>query len=127
MARSLLKGKQMSDTPKVNLVVNQGSTFKHRFKWTDSRKKAIDITGYTARMQIRSSVSDATVLASLTTENGGIILGGALGTIDLFISHTATTAYAWTKAVYDIELINLSTEVTRIVEGTVKNTLEVTR
>ncbi len=118
----------MSDTPKVNLVLNQGSTFKHRFKWTDSRKKAIDITGYTARMQIRSSVSDATVLASLTTENGGIVLGGALGTIDLYISHTATTAYTWTKAVYDIELINSGAlEVTRIVEGTVKNTLEVTR
>ncbi len=50
-----------------------------------------DLTGYTARMDIRCGPAKTDLLIkSLTTENGGITLGGALGTITLFISGDET-------------------------------------
>jgi hypothetical protein len=67
------------------------------------------------------------VLKELTTANGGITLGGAAGTIDLFISATDTAGFAWESGVYDIELIQPNGEVQRKIEGAVVVSPEVTR
>lgn len=113
---------------KVKLNIEQGATFRKRFTWkTGSPAVAVNLTGYTARMQIRETIDSATVLASLTTENGGIALGGAAGTIDLYISAVDTAAYTWVTGVYDIELIAPSGDVIRRVAGSVSVSPEVTR
>lgn len=87
----------------------------------------INLTGYTARMQIREDITSGTVLISLTTENGGITLGGVFGTITLLIMASVTAAIAWTTAVYDLEIISPSGIVTRLVEGRITVSPEVTR
>lgn len=87
----------------------------------------INLTGYTARMQIRSSVESETVLVNLTTENGGITLGGTGGTVQLLITAVATAAITWTSGVYDLELVSGSGIVTRLVSGRINVTQEVTR
>ena len=117
----------MSTVPKVNLIVNQGATFRHKFTWQDVKKRAINLTGYSARMQVRGSVADSAILLSLNTTNGGIALGGVTGTISLYLSATATSAINWSKSVYDIELEDASGEVTRLVGGTITTTPEITR
>ena len=95
---------------------------------TGSPAALVNLTGYTARMQIREELASAAVLLSLTTENGGITLGGALGTIDLFISAADTTAITWEGGVYDLELVAPSTDVTRLIdESSVTVSFEVTR
>jgi hypothetical protein len=88
-----------------------------------------DLTGYTARMHIRITRGSAVTVVELTTENGGITLSAADGGIHLLISDTATAAYDFDNAVYDLELINTSGngDVTRVAEGTVKLHKEVTR
>lgn len=118
----------MSATPKVNLLINQGATFRYKFTWRDVKARLIDLTGYTARMQIRSDVASAVILVALTTENSGITLGNKLGTVTLFMSDASTSALTtWAKGVYDIELISPSLEVYRLVGGTVTVSPEVTR
>lgn len=118
----------MSATPKVNLLINQGATFRYRFTWRDVKVRLIDLTGFTARMQIRADVTSAVVLVALTTENGGIVLGSKLGTISLFMSDASTSALTtWAKGVYDIELISPLQEVYRLVGGAVTVSPEVTR
>lgn len=113
---------------KAKLSIDQGATFRKQFIWkTGTPATPVNLTGYTARMQIRPAVESATVLATLTTENGGIALGGAAGTIDLFLSHTATTAFAWEEGVYDLELITPAGDVLRKIAGVVVVTREVTR
>lgn len=87
----------------------------------------IDLTGYTARMQIRSDVDSDTVLVSLTTENGGITLGGTDGTVTLLISATATAALTWDEGVYDLELVSSGGVATRLVSGRIAVSDEVTR
>jgi hypothetical protein len=116
---------------KLKLEINQGATFRRRLTWlTGSPATPVDLTGWTARMQIRSTVESAAVLHELTTENGGITLGGIAGTIDLYISATATAAFAWpSAAVYDLELVapGVGGDVYRLVGGSVTLSREVTR
>lgn len=87
----------------------------------------VDLTGFTARMQIRETIESTTVLHSLTTENGGITLGGAAGTIALTISATDTAAFTFDTAVYDLEIISAGGVVTEIASGAVLMNNEVTR
>jgi hypothetical protein len=87
----------------------------------------VDLTGYTARMQIRETVDDEDVVLELTTENGGITLGGTNGQITLLIDADDTAALTVDKAVYDLELIDGSGIVTRLVSGEITVTKEVTR
>lgn len=110
-----------------NFTIEQGTTFRRTLTLKDSAGDPINLTGYTARMQIRAEVESTTVLLSLTTSNGGISLGGAAGTIEWFISDTNTSAIT-SEGVYDLEIVNTATnEVTRVLKGKVRLDKEVTR
>lgn len=86
-----------------------------------------NLAGYTARMQVRTKISDATVLTELTTENGGIILDNNLKTIVLNIPASTTTAFDWTTGVYSLELISSSGVVFTLLNGNITVKQEVTR
>lgn len=107
-------------------TADQGATFNQVITWKDSANAPIDLTGYTARMQIRQKVSSSVALA-LTTENGRITLGGAAGTIDLLVSSTDMTALPSGPYTYDLELVSGSGIVSRLLMGTFVVRSEVTR
>lgn len=86
-----------------------------------------DLTSYTARMHIRVHIDDTAFIHELTTENGGITLTPADGGIVLLISATDTATFDFTTAVYDLEIMDDSDFVTRIVRGQVTLVKEVTR
>lgn len=115
---------------KVNLEILQGETYDKTMTWkVGADKTPVDLTGCTARLQVRSFVDSTVKLLDLTTQNLGIILGGINGTIQLLISATNTAAIlTWTKGVYDLE-IQFANGVTvrRLMEGKVKVSKEVTR
>jgi hypothetical protein len=106
----------------LHIEIDKGSTFRHRFIWetgaTESTALPVDLTGSTARMVIRASVTDATSLYELNTTNGGITLD-AIGGIDLFISAADSTAFNFTKAVYGLEIIDNAGDTTRILRGNI--------
>lgn len=106
------------DTTRFNAYTSGGEVLYH---------PPVNLTGFTARMQIRETVESTTVLHSLTTENGGITLGGAAGTIALTISATDTAAFTFDTAVYDLEVVSGGGVVTEIASGAVLLTDEVTR
>lgn len=110
-----------------DLLIEQGATLSQSFVWTDSSGAAINLIGYTARMQVRSSVTSATTLLELTTENGGITITGGSGTVTLTQTATQTAAYTWRQGVYDLELVSGGGVVTRLVQGSVTVSPEVTR
>lgn len=116
---------------KLKLTIEQGATFKKVLTWKAGAVPApVDLTGCTARMHIRGVITDTLPLITLTTENGGITLGGAAGTILLLITATATSAITWTAAVYDLEIILPAApepEVRRLLYGPVVVSPEVTR
>ena len=111
---------------KYNITCEQGATFDLQLTWKGSDGSLVNVTGYTARMQVKKSRTDTTNVVSLTTENSRIVLGGAAGTIDLTIDATTTAALDVGQFVYDLELINGST-VYRVIEGAFTVSGEVTR
>jgi hypothetical protein len=109
-----------------DIVCDQGATFSRVFTWEDSTGVPVNVAGYTARMQVRETVTAASTLLSFTTENGGITLGGTAGTITVTATATQTAAIAAGCYVYDLELINGAT-VYRLVQGQFTVDGEVTR
>lgn len=110
-----------------NVTIDQGATFDVTLLWRDETGTPVDLSGYTARAQIRSQVTSATPLVDLT-DGDGITLGGGAGTIQLVISDTDTSALpAPFDGVWDLELESGTGTVTRLLAGTVTVTPEVTR
>lgn len=118
----------------TDLTVEQGATFRSLLYWTDENDQPIDLTGFTARMQVRRTVEATDIEAELTTENGGITLGLVVGpppyNIELLLTAAQTEALDASASsknwFYDLELVNGST-VTRLMRGRFRVSLEVTR
>lgn len=117
----------MADVAKANLQINQGATFRHKFTWKDGKGRAINLTGYTARLQAREAIESDIAVITLTTENGGIVLGGTVGTIQLYMSDEDTTLITAKKLIYDLELEAPGGDVVRPIGGFINVSFEVTR
>lgn len=118
----------MTTTPgQYDFTIYQGATFARTLTWKDENDTAINVTGFTARMQIRTSQDAESPFITLTTENGGITLGGTSGTIALTISAASTSAITETSGVYDLELVSGTGIVTRLLSGEVLISKEITR
>lgn len=87
----------------------------------------VDLTGYTARMQIRIKLEDTEVVHEMTTENSGVLIDNINKTITLNIPATATALFNFGSAVYSIELISSSNEVKPFANGSLTLVKEVTR
>jgi len=107
-----------------NITCPQGATFDRTLTVTVGTA-AMNLTGYTAAMQVREAVGAATALISLTNGNG-ITLGGTAGTIGILVSATASAAVAAGSYSYDLEL-NSGGTITRLLEGSFNVTGNVTR
>jgi len=117
----------MSATPKVNLVINQLATFRYKFVWKDKSGRPIDLTGYSARMQVRADAASQVVLLELTTDNSGVVLAGKTGVVSLYVSVQGTANLGWQKGVYDVKLTAPSGEVFNLVAGTVSVSPSITK
>ena len=85
----------------------------------------MDLTGYTARLAVKDKIG-GTVLLSLTTENGGIAIDNVAKTITLTIAAAATEDFAWSRGVYELEMVSPTGVVTALLIGKVSVTKEVT-
>lgn len=113
---------------KIKITIEQGADFVKEFIWKSGDPLLpVDLTGFTARMQVRPSISSTTKLLDLTTENDGILLGGVLGTIKVQATAALTAAMVGRTAVYDLELIYPGGAVKRFAKGSVTIDPEVTR
>lgn len=118
----------MTTPAKLKLTIYQGTTFRKHLTWLNSDKVTpIDLTGCLARMHIRAEIESPNVLLALTTENGGITLGGIAGTVDLFAADETTSLISWEGGVFDIEIEHPNGDVTRLTQGSVSVSPEVTR
>lgn len=111
-----------------NLDVEQGATFDVTLTWKDAGGSPVDLTGYTARAQVRSMVTSAVPLVDMTVGNGRLTLGGTAGTIRILLDDTTTAAFpAPFSGVWDLEVESGSGVTTRLLAGAVTVTPEVTR
>ena len=115
---------------KYNIEMEQGATFTRDIIWKDSNGVAINITGYSIKMQAREDYDSVTPVISLGTVSpltGITIIDAAAGRFRITITAILTAALTFTKAVYDLEMISGAGVVTRLLEGEITLLKEVTK
>lgn len=110
-------------TPLYDLCIAQNATYERVFVWMVPNGTAIgaapipvDLTGYTATLQIRAYALAPTILYDASND---IVLGGTTGTITLTIPDTATATFTWWAGVYDLLLTSSQGVATRFLTGNV--------
>jgi hypothetical protein len=110
-----------------DLEIEQGENFDKVLTWTDAAGALVNLTGYTARMQVRRSEDATATLLECTTENSRISLGGVAGTITFDVSPTDMAALPIGIFRYDLELISGAGRVKKLMKGNFTVAREITR
>lgn len=109
-----------------NFTIEQGATFSRTLTWKDGSGNPIDLTGYTAKLELKD-VKGNVIITLTTNTGGGITLGGSAGTIAVTMTATQTAAFNFSAAHYDLKLTaSDGVTVTRLLEGVVNLDDEVT-
>ena len=102
-----------------HFIIEQGATFGQTLTLKDSSDTLINLTGYTsAEMDLRETPESSSEVITLTTANNRISLGGSAGTVTLSISAADTANLTAGDGVFDLEVVDGSSRVFRILEGT---------
>lgn len=100
---------------RYNINVYKGTTFSLAPAWKIDNLP-VNITGYTADMQVRAT-ADSAIIVELSTSNGRAVISGALGQTTLKLTATETAALAAGNYFYDLNLTSPSAVVTKILQG----------
>lgn len=105
---------------KVNLVVDQGTTFTTSITFNDENGNTINFSTYSGSAQMRKhfTSSNSTSFSVSLTSNGVV-------TLSLTANQTSNLVAG--RYVYDLEVIDASNQISRLIEGIVTVTPNVTR
>jgi hypothetical protein len=121
---------------KYNLLIEQGATFEVELQYKDSNGVAVDLSGYSGRLQIRPSIGSTTsylcLSSSLQPDGTGLNFSGSngatpptSGSIGIYISAITSSMLTFNTGVYDLEIASGSF-VARLLQGNVQLSKEVT-
>lgn len=101
-----------------DITIEKGADYDKEFEYG---VPPVNLTGYTAKLQIRDRPGGATLYETLTDGGAanGITLGGALGTIRIQRTAAQTGAYTFARAAYDLLLTSGAGAKTRLLKGSV--------
>jgi hypothetical protein len=109
-----------------DIATEQGSNYGSVVTYEDDNGNLVNLTGYTARMQVRTYAGAAVPALSLATSSG-ITMGGVAGTVTISIPATTLSAVRAGSYVYDLEIQSPSAVVTKLLSGKFTIEQEVTR
>ena len=109
----------------VDLCLPQGQTWDDEFLW-EANGTAVDLTGWTARMMLRTTAEAASPTVSLSTATSTMtaLSNGIIGLSYSAISSSTITAATY---LYDLEVVNPSGNVRRLMQGRAVVSREITR
>ncbi len=107
----------------ADIYLTQGTDRRIFVKLTDAGGD-LDLTGYTAAMQVKKTLKSE-ALDTLTTENGRLEIEGS--GVRLIFTAEATAAYPATALYYDIDLISGDGLVATVLKGRIRVIAEVTK
>lgn len=105
---------------KANLIIDQGSSFNVTIDLTNQNDEGLDLTGYTGQSQIRKTYTSSTATTFTVAVSAG-------GHVTLSLDPSQTAGLAAGRYLYDVELTSSGGTVTRVVEGIVTVTPQITK
>lgn len=109
-----------------NTTIDQGADWYLTVTYENPNGTPINISNYTAALQIRSLPSSPDYVLSLST-GSGITITGATGVVAIHATAIQTGAIDEGNYYYDLEITSPASVVTRLVQGQVVVSAEVTR
>lgn len=110
-----------------NVEIDQGADWFFNVTYENPAGTPVNITNYTAALQLRSLPTDPTYVLNLTTGNGGIAINGATGLVEVHATANQTRDVDEGVYYYDLEITSPTGIVTRLVQGQAGVSAEVTR
>jgi hypothetical protein len=122
---------------RYDIILEQGATFDLPLTYRDPAGTPVDLTGYTARMQVREAPASSVLVEfnSDLTANGFIFItgsaenreDGANGNIRILLSSANAAALPRFQGRYDLELEDATGYVIRLLEGQFRVEPEITK
>ena len=107
-----------------SMTIEQGSTFNLSLVIKDSANVPLDLSGYSARMQIRPTTGSALLVLEVASDNLSIIPSAGMVNIKIPASITATLPPSINS--YDLELTSPTGDVMKVIKGKCRIEGEVT-
>jgi hypothetical protein len=92
----------------VNFKVVQGDTFKMRVTYKNPNGTVIDLSDYSAKMDVRNEPAGKILCATINSSSG-IDIDGPNGTIDIEFTPAQTRKFTTPSAAYQLKIINDTT------------------
>lgn len=109
-----------------NVEIDQGADWFLNVTYENPAGTPVNITNYTAALQLRSLPTDSTAVLSLAT-GSGITITGNTGVVAIHATATQTRNIDEGTYYYDLEITSPQGIVTRLIQGQAEVTPEVTR
>ncbi len=101
-----------------NFEVDQNATFTFEVQYTEEDEVTpIDLTGATAKMQVRDTKGGSKLAFTLTSPSGGITIDGPNGKLTIKITPTQTNKMFYPKSSYDIMVVDSNSNKIKLLEG----------
>lgn len=107
----------------AELTIDQGTTFETTLDLVGDDGAPVNVAGYTFSGQIRKSYYSSTPTANLTIS----VTNSANGNVKISLNSAVTSNISAGRYLYDIKMVDTSGTTTRIVEGVVTITPQVTK
>lgn len=122
---------------RYDIVLEQGATFDLPINYSTPSGEAVDLSGYTAQMQVREAPHTELLLefSSNLSSNGFIFMNGssedredsANGNLRVYMTAANTSAVPALRGRYDLELSDGTGYTVRLLEGLFEVEAEITR
>jgi hypothetical protein len=100
-----------------NFEVDQNATFTFITEYKDEYDNAIDLSGASAKMQVRDTKGGNKLAVTLTSPSGGIVIDGPNGKLTIKLTPTQTNKLFYPKSSYDIMVVDSNGTKIKLLEG----------
>ncbi len=109
--------------PYAELILDQGATFESTLDLVADDGSAVNVAGYLFSGQIRKSYYSSNATANLTIT----VSDAANGNLTISLNSATTANIAAGRYLYDVKMTDTANTVTRIVEGIITVTPQITK
>lgn len=111
---------------RFNLSLVQGDSFQLAPSWKINGSY-VNVTGFSADMQVRQAVTSTSIIVELSSANGRITVGGIDGTFTLDLTAAETTEIPAGNYLYDLDVTSPDGDVYTLLSGGFTVNSQVTR